>query len=110
MKAKNTLLPIHSTLQSGGRLLDISQPIIMGILNATPDSFYNKGRDSSTADLLHLAGKMLDEGAAILDIGGASTKPGAPISDEAEELKRVIPVVSAIMREFPDAWLSVDTY
>ncbi len=110
MKAKNTLLPIHSTLQSGGRLLDISQPIIMGILNATPDSFYNKGRDSSTTDLLHLAGKMLDEGAKILDIGGASTKPGAPISDVVEELERVIPVVSAIMKEFPEAWVSVDTY
>lgn len=110
MKAKNTLLPIHSTLQSGGRLLDISQPIIMGILNATPDSFYNKGRDSSTTDLLQLAGKMLEDGAAILDIGGASTKPGAPISEVAEELERVIPVVATIMKEFPDAWLSVDTY
>ncbi len=110
MKAKNTLLPIHSTLQSGGRLLDISQPIIMGILNATPDSFYNKGRDSSTTDLLQLAGKMLEDGAAILDVGGASTKPGAPISDVAEELERVIPMVATIMKEFPDAWLSVDTY
>ncbi|HYD20293.1 MAG TPA: dihydropteroate synthase, partial [Flavipsychrobacter sp.] len=79
MKAKNTLLPIHTSLQSRGRLLDISEPIVMGILNATPDSFYNKGADSDVSSLLGTAEQVLKDGATILDIGGASTKPGAAI-------------------------------
>ena len=70
MSLKNTVLPVQTTLQSKGRLLDISKPVVMGILNATPDSFYNKGRDSSTTELLKNAEKMLSEGATILDIGG----------------------------------------
>jgi len=92
------------------KTLAISRPIIMGILNATPDSFYNKGRDSDIDGLLRLADKMLTEGASILDIGGASTKPGQDIISADDELKRVIPVITAIHQRFPDAWLSVDTY
>jgi len=107
---QNTHLPIQTTLQSKGRLLHLSKPAVMGILNATPDSFYNKGRDSGLEAILANAGKMLKEGALILDIGGASTKPGAAIMNADEELQRVIPVVEAIYKEFPDAWLSVDTY
>ena len=80
MKAKNTLLPIHTSLQSRGRLLDISEPIVMGILNATPDSFYNKGEESDTSSLLRKAEQMLKEGATILDIGGASTIPGCRLT------------------------------
>jgi dihydropteroate synthase len=110
MKAKNTLLPVHSTLQSRGRLLDLSSPLVMGILNATPDSFYDKGRGNDMSSLLHRAEEMLEEGAAILDIGGASTKPGAAIISADEELRRVIPVVEAITKQFPAAWLSIDTY
>jgi dihydropteroate synthase len=110
MSFKNTVLPVQTTLQSKGRLLDISKPIVMGILNATPDSFYNKGRDSDLNDLLRIAEKMLHEGALILDIGGASTKPGAELIDAAEELKRVIPVIEEIVKRFPGAWLSADTY
>ncbi len=110
MNFKNTLLPIQTTLQSKGRLLDISQPVVMGILNATPDSFYNKGQDSDADSLLRNAEKMLNDGAVILDIGGASTKPGAPLITVDEELERIIPVIAAIHKRFPDAWLSVDTY
>ena len=91
-------------------MLSLEKPVIMGILNATPDSFYNKGRESDTEALLQKAGQMLGEGAAILDIGGATTKPGAAIIDADEELKRVIPVIEAIVKQYPDAWLSVDTY
>ncbi len=82
----------------------------MGILNATPDSFYNKGRESSIDDLLRTAEKMLKNGAAILDIGGASTKPGQQLITADEELERVMPAVLAISSHFPDAWLSIDTY
>ncbi len=82
----------------------------MGILNATPDSFYNKGRNSTLDDLVQRAGEMLEAGATILDIGGASTKPGAPLIDIDEELKRAIPVIEAVHKRYPDAWLSIDTY
>ena len=110
MTSKNTLLPVQTMLQSRGRLLDLSQPVIMGILNATPDSFYNKGRESSLAELIANAERMLKAGATILDIGGATTKPGSEIIDVDEELKRVMPVVESIYKEYPDVWISVDTY
>jgi dihydropteroate synthase len=110
MSFKNTVLPVQTTLKSKGRLLDISQPVVMGILNATPDSFYNKGRDSDIGSLLHKAEQMLKDGAAILDIGGATTKPSAQLISAYEELQRVIPVIEAIIKRFPDAWLSADTY
>ena len=97
MSFKNTLLPVQTMLQSGGKLLDLSQPVVMGILNATPDSFYNKGRESSTDDLLRNAGKMIAEGAIILDIGGASSKPRSPISDAHTELNRIIPVINLLL-------------
>ncbi len=109
MSFKNTVLPVETTLQSKGRLLDISIPVVMGILNATPDSFYNQGRDSDTDSILRNAERMLSEGAAILDVGGASTKPGSTIIAPDEELQRVIPVVEALHKRFPEAWLSVDT-
>lgn len=82
----------------------------MGILNATPDSFYNKGQDNDMDALLRNAEKMIGEGAKILDIGGASTKPGSAIIEVEEELRRVIPVIEAIYKHFPDTWLSTDTY
>jgi dihydropteroate synthase len=110
MMFKNTVLPVQTTLQSKGRLIDISTPVIMGILNATPDSFYNKGRESDADSILRNAERMLSEGAAILDVGGASTKPGSGIIAPDEELRRVLPVLEALHRRFPDAWLSVDTY
>jgi dihydropteroate synthase len=88
----------------------MSQPIVMGILNATPDSFYNKGRQSDIDGILFTAEKMLKDGASILDIGGASTKPGQPLLHADEELDRVVPVVASVHNHFPEAWLSVDTY
>ncbi|PZF72003.1 dihydropteroate synthase [Taibaiella soli] len=110
MSSKNTLLPIQTTLQSRGQLLNLECPVVMGILNVTPDSFYTKGRDSDADGLLRNAEKMLNQGARILDIGGASTRPGSDISDAEEELARVIPVMNAISNRFPEAWLSIDTY
>lgn len=110
MTSKNTLLPVQTTMQSKGRLLHLTDPIVMGILNVTPDSFYNKGRDSSLEALLANATKMLDHGATILDIGGATTKQGSAFIDVEEELQRVIPVVAAIHKKHPEAWLSIDTY
>jgi len=99
-----------SVLHSKGRLPDLSQPVVMGILNATPDSFYDIGHAGDADALLRFAEKMLKDGAAILDIGGASTKPGQELVSPDEELRRVMPVVTAVHRSFPDAWLSIDTY
>lgn len=110
MSFKNTLLPVQTTIQSGGRLLNLEKPVVIGILNATPDSFYTKGRDSDATGLLRQAEQMLAAGAAILDVGGASTRPGAELINAEEEIQRVLPAIEAILRQFPDAWLSVDTY
>ena len=102
--------PVPAILHSKGKVLDISGPVVMGILNATPNSFYNKGQDSDVDGLLRNAELMLKQGAAILDIGGASTKPGAEIISADEEADRIIPAITTIHKHFPDAWLSVDTY
>jgi len=101
---------VQQSLQSKGKLLDLSQPLVMGILNATPDSFYTRGRDSDTDGLLRQAERMIRDGASILDIGGASTRPGAAEVSLTEELNRVLPAIQAISRQFPEIWLSVDTY
>ncbi|MCK6692037.1 MAG: dihydropteroate synthase [Thermoanaerobaculia bacterium] len=97
-------------LNCRGRLLDLSRPALMGILNLTPDSFYDGGRLDSTEAALRQAEKMLSEGAAILDIGGASTRPGSKEVPEAEELKRVLPAITAIHGGFPEAVISIDTW
>ena len=91
------------------RLVDVRFPAVMGILNATPDSFHAASR-VATDEALRLAERMLNEGAAILDIGGASSRPGADEVDEEEELRRVLPVIKAIHQRFPEALLSIDTY
>ncbi|MEZ5072650.1 MAG: dihydropteroate synthase [Bacteroidales bacterium] len=82
----------------------------MGILNATPDSFFEGSRIPEVSRALHLAGQMLEEGAHILDVGGVSTRPGAPDVPEEEELRRLGPVVQALREHFPDCVLSIDTW
>ncbi len=98
------------TLNCNGRLLVIDTPVIMAIINATPDSFYAGSRKLTTDQLLRHAEKCIRDGATILDIGGQSTRPGSiPVSAE-EELSRVIPGVAAIHERFPDVIISIDTY
>lgn len=98
------------TLNCKGKLLDLSTPVVMGIINTTPDSFYSGSRYATTDAALQQAERMLAEGAAILDIGGQSTRPGSEILDADAEAKRVLPVIEAIHARFPDSILSVDTY
>lgn len=98
------------TLNCKGRLLVIDKPIVMGILNLTPDSFFIGSRVSSVDHALEQADKMLRDGATILDIGGQSTRPGSEEISETEELKRVLPAIQAIADRFPTAYLSIDTY
>ncbi len=99
----------HITLNCRGQLISLEDPIIMGILNVTPDSFFDGGKYQKVTSILRQAEKMLIEGATIIDIGGMSSRPGAAIIDTAEELKRVIAPISAIHKEFPKAIISIDT-
>lgn len=98
------------TLNCKGRLLVVDKPLVMGIINATPDSFYEGSRKQTVDAILEQAEKMIKDGAAILDIGGQSTRPGSPIIDADEELKRVIPAIEAIHKNFPGIFMSIDTY
>src|ERR1700748_685141 len=93
-----------------GRLLSSETPVIMGILNVTPDSFYTKGRANSLQEHIETAGKMLEAGASILDIGGLSTRPGAIEISADEETDRVIPVIEGIKKHYPGSYISIDTY
>lgn len=97
-------------LNCNGRLLLTDKPVVMGILNATPDSFYTQGKNNSLEGLLEQAGKMLEQGAQLLDIGGMSTRPRAEVITESEEQDRVLPVIEQIIKHFPEAFMSVDTY
>lgn len=95
-------------LQANGKILDLSQPQIMGILNFTPDSFSDGGKFFDLDKALVQVDKMLNEGAAIIDIGGESTRPMADEVSEQEEIDRVVPVVEAVHQRF-DCWISIDT-
>ena len=97
-------------IHCGGKLLDLSTPKVMGILNVTPDSFYPESRLMNEAEVLQLAEQMRQDGAAILDVGGLSTRPGAEEISVDEELHRVIPAIRKILKEFPDAIVSIDTF
>ncbi|WP_035564842.1 dihydropteroate synthase [Hymenobacter sp. IS2118] len=100
----------HSLLSPHGRLLSLHQPRVMGILNLTPDSFFAGSRVASEQDLLARAAAMLAAGAAVLDLGAYSTRPGADDIPEAEETRRLLPAVQVLRRAFPQAFISVDTF
>lgn len=102
-------MPAYS-INCKGRLLDLSSPVVMGILNVTPDSFYDGGKFIEESAILEKAGELLKEGAAIIDIGGASSRPGSAFVPEDEELKRVLPAIRLIKEKFPEAIISVDTW
>ena len=98
------------TLNCNGRLLPADRPLVMGIINATPDSFHDSSRKATVTEILQEADSMLKEGADILDIGGQSTRPGSiPIAAD-DEIKRVINGIAAIHERFPEAIISIDTW
>jgi dihydropteroate synthase len=97
-------------LYCGSKELDLSTPVVMGILNLTPDSFFDGGKFLSLDAQLHQVEKMLKDGASIIDVGAVSTRPGAAEVGEEEELQRLIPSVQAILKNFPECILSVDTF
>ncbi len=98
------------TLNCKGRLLVVDKPLVMGIVNVTPDSFYSGSRHQESDAILKQAEQMLKEGATILDIGGQSTRPGSEKLNADEELKRVIAPIEAISKNFPEVFISIDTY
>jgi len=97
------------TINCRGKLIDLSSPKVMGILNITPDSFHDGGQYLSISDALSRTKQMLAEGADFIDIGGMSSRPGAEIISEEEELKRIMPVIKGIVENIPEAIISVDT-
>ncbi len=98
------------TLQVHGRLVDLSRPCVMGILNATPDSFFAGSRKQTEHDISRRADEIVEQGGAIIDVGACSTRPGAGEVSEAEEMERLRTALAAVRRVQPDAVLSVDTF
>ncbi|MDO6810394.1 dihydropteroate synthase [Zobellia galactanivorans] len=98
------------TLNCKGRLIDLSTPKVMGILNHTPDSFYDGGKYRDKNAILKQTEKMLNDGATFIDVGGYSSRPGADYVTEEEELKRMLPLTRLLLDHFPDIILSIDTF
>jgi dihydropteroate synthase len=98
------------TINCKGNLIDLSTPKVMGILNLTPDSFYDGGIYTNTISILKKVENMLTEGAAFIDVGAYSSRPNATHISEEEELKRLLPVLELILKSFPDILISVDTF
>ena len=98
------------TINCKGELIDLKKPKVMGILNLTPDSFFDGGKYKDEASILDQVEFMLDHGAAFIDMGAYSSRPGAAHVPEDEELKRMIPVIDLILKKFPDTLISVDTF
>ena len=98
------------TLNCRGKLIDLSVPKVMGIINVTADSFYDGGKTISEKEILKQAEKMLSDGATFLDIGGYSTRPGADEISETDEITRVVNATESILKIFPEALISVDTF
>lgn len=98
------------TINCKGTLIDLSSPKVMGILNITPDSFFDGGKYKNDTDILIHVKKMLVDGATFIDVGAYSSKPGAVKISEDQEIKRILPVIDLLIREFPDIIISVDTF
>lgn len=105
-----TMANRHFSINCKGTLLDLDRPCVMGILNITPNSFYDGGRYLSEQQWIDRTREMLDAGAKIIDIGAVSTRPGTEDVAESDELQRLIPVVKLLSKEFPEAVFSVDTW
>jgi dihydropteroate synthase len=110
MVAKDTFFQKKVTLNAGGKLIDLSLPKVMGIINITPDSFFADSRKIEVTSILIQAEKMLTDGATFLDLGAYSSRPGAVDISIEEETERLLPAVEAIAQNFPKAIISIDTF
>lgn len=110
---KNIHQPLQEfemTINCKGNLIDLSSPKVMGIINLTPDSFYDGGKLRDPAVVIRHTEKMLEEGATFIDVGAYSSRPGAEDISPEEELRRIEPVIASLVGEFPDILLSIDTF
>ena len=98
------------TLNCNGKLIDLSIPKVMGILNITPDSFYDGGKYTNEKTIISQVERMLTEGVTFIDVGAYSSKPGAAVISEKEELERLLPIVKLLVATFPNILLSIDTF
>lgn len=110
MSPKDNFFYTKYSMNCGGRLISFDKALVMGIINLTPDSFYEKSRFVFESEALKQAEKMLAEGADILDLGAVSTRPGSEEISEEEELKRLLPTLRSIRKAYPDSIISVDTW
>ena len=110
LKDKNTSFSHRHRLNCGGKILDLESPKVMGVLNVTPDSFYDGGRFREGKVILDGVARMLEEGASIIDIGAVSTKPHAVDVRENLEKARLLPVLKMVRKQFPEVILSIDTF
>jgi len=107
---QNKVFSSNKTLNVGGRLIQFDTPKIMGILNITPDSFFDGGEHTDEKSVLQKAEKMISDGADFIDVGGYSSRPGAEDVSEEEELNRVLPAIRSIVKRFPESIISIDTF
>ncbi|MCC6722088.1 MAG: dihydropteroate synthase [Bacteroidia bacterium] len=110
MKGQNTQIKNHFSLNCKGKLISLNKPLVMGILNTTPDSFYDGGKYTNIDTAIARVEQILSEGGSIVDIGGYSSRPGAGIVSIDEEIKRVVPVIKKIIEKFPETIISIDTF
>lgn len=106
----NKFLKRKNTVVLNGKILDLSHPIVMGILNVTPDSFFDGGKYKTEKKVLKRAEDILEQGGSIIDIGALTTQPGSDAISTKEEIDRLLPAVKAVKKNFPDAFISIDTY
>jgi len=98
------------TINCKGQLIDLTSPKVMGILNVTPDSFYDGGMYKDDSKILNQVEKMLSDGATFIDVGAYSSRPNADHVSEIDELKRILPVVNLVLKSFPETLISIDTF
>ena len=110
MSLKDSPFSKNLTLQIGDKIVDFSTPKIMGVLNVTPDSFFDGGKNSSLEIAINQAEEMIKEGADFIDVGGYSSRPGANEVSVEEEINRTVPIVKVIHTKFPDVFISIDTF
>lgn len=107
---KDTFFAPKTTLNCKGKIINLSTPIVMGVINIGPDSFYDGGKYRNKLDYIDRADELLGQGALILDVGAASSRPGAQLIDPKLEMKRLLPALESVTGKFPEAIISVDTY
>jgi dihydropteroate synthase len=107
---KNTFFCKKNTINVNGKIVSLQEPLVMGILNCTPDSFYDGGKNNTPESSLKLVAQMVEEGVSIIDVGGYSSRPNAKEISPEEEIRRVIPIIELINEKFPEIIISIDTF